>query len=108
MPGLWTPVEQYHRTTRPDLDDVLKDRLNSLKADRERSDERLKGPLVVGIPAVGRVGDATILDNLGSHKGKPARNAIRARGAHLLFLPPCSPDLNPIELATRQTKDVCR
>ena len=29
--------------------------------------------------------------------GKPARNAIRARGAHLLFLPPYSPDLNPIE-----------
>jgi transposase len=30
-------------------------------------------------------GEVVILDNLGSHKGKPARNAIRARGAHLLF-----------------------
>ena len=42
-------------------------------------------------------GELVILDNLGSHKGKPARNAIRATGAHLLFLPPYSPDLNPIE-----------
>jgi transposase len=42
-------------------------------------------------------GEVVILDNLGSHKGKPARNAIRAKGAHLLFLPPYSPDLNPIE-----------
>ncbi len=42
-------------------------------------------------------GEVVILDNLGSHKGRSARNAIRAKGAHLLFLPPYSPDLNPIE-----------
>ena len=42
-------------------------------------------------------GDIVILDNLGSHKGKRARDAIRHRRAHLLFLPPYSPDLNPIE-----------
>ena len=42
-------------------------------------------------------GDVVILDNLGSHKGKAARDAIRNAGAHLLFLPPYSPDLNPIE-----------
>jgi transposase len=42
-------------------------------------------------------GDVVILDNLGSHKGQAARRAIRAAGAHLLFLPPYSPDLNPIE-----------
>jgi transposase len=42
-------------------------------------------------------GEIVILDNLGSHKGKPARDAIRAKGAHLPFLPPYSPDLNPIE-----------
>ena len=42
-------------------------------------------------------GEIVILDNLGNHKDKPARNAIRARGAHLFFLPPYSPDLNPIE-----------
>lgn len=40
-------------------------------------------------------GDIVILDNLGSHKGKPARNAIRDACAHLFFLPPYSPDLNP-------------
>ena len=37
-------------------------------------------------------------DNLGSHKGKAVRSAIRNAGAHLLFLPPYSPDLNPIDL----------
>ncbi|MDO8296642.1 MAG: transposase, partial [Caulobacter sp.] len=37
------------------------------------------------------------LDNLGSHKGKAVRRAIRKAGAHMLFLPPYSPDLNPIE-----------
>ena len=42
-------------------------------------------------------GEVVILDNLGSHKGKLARDAIRAKGAHLFFLPPYSPDLNPIE-----------
>ena len=42
-------------------------------------------------------GDIVILDNLGSHKGKAAKAAVRARGAHLIFLPPYSPDLNPIE-----------
>lgn len=42
-------------------------------------------------------GDIVVLDNLGSHKGKAARAAVRARGAHLIFLPPYSPDLNPIE-----------
>jgi transposase len=42
-------------------------------------------------------GDIVILDNLGSHKGKAARAAVHARGAHLIFLPPYSPDLNPIE-----------
>ncbi len=42
-------------------------------------------------------GDVVILDNLGSHKGQAVRRAIRASGARLLFLPPYSPDLNPIE-----------
>lgn len=42
-------------------------------------------------------GDIVIMDNLGSHKGQAVRKAIRAAGARLLFLPPYSPDLNPIE-----------
>ena len=44
-----------------------------------------------------RRGDVVIMDNLRSHKGKAIRAAIRAAGAKLLFLPPYSPDLNPIE-----------
>jgi transposase len=42
-------------------------------------------------------GDIVVMDNLGSHKGRPVRQAIRAAGARLLFLPKYSPDLNPIE-----------
>jgi len=42
-------------------------------------------------------GDIVIFDNLGSHKGKAVRQAIRAAGAKLFFLPKYSPDLNPIE-----------
>jgi transposase len=42
-------------------------------------------------------GDIVIMDNLGSHKGKAVRAALRTVGARLFFLPPYSPDLNPIE-----------
>ena len=42
-------------------------------------------------------GDIVIMDNLGSHKAKAVRKAIRSVGARLLFLPKYSPDLNPIE-----------
>ncbi len=44
-----------------------------------------------------RPGDIVVMDNLGSHKAKSIRQAIRAAGAYLWFLPPYSPDLNPIE-----------
>ena len=49
-----------------------------------------------------------ILDNLGSHKGKAVRRAIRASGARLLFLPPYSPDLNPIEQVFAKLKHLMR
>jgi transposase len=55
-----------------------------------------------------RPGDVVILDNLGSHKGKAVRRAIRAAGAHLLFLPPYSPDLNPIEQVFAKLKALLR
>ena len=42
-------------------------------------------------------GDIVVMDNLGSHKGKAVRRAIRDAGAKLFFLPKYSPDLNPIE-----------
>jgi transposase len=53
-------------------------------------------------------GDVVVLDNLGSHKGKAVRKAIRAAGAHLLFLPPYSPDLNPIEQVFAKLKTLLR
>lgn len=43
-------------------------------------------------------GDIVIMDNLGSHRSKAVRRAVRAAGAKLFFLPKYSPDLNPIEL----------
>ena len=53
-------------------------------------------------------GDVVIMDNLGSHKGAAVRHAIRSAGARLLFLPPYSPDLNPIELAFSKLKKLLR
>ena len=53
-------------------------------------------------------GDAVILDNLGSHKGKGVRKAIRAVGARLVFLPKYSPDLNPIEQVFAKFKTLLR
>ena len=44
-------------------------------------------------------GDVVILDNLPAHKGAAIRQAVEHTGARLLFLPPCSPDFNPIENA---------
>ena len=53
-------------------------------------------------------GDIVIMDNLGSHKGRQIRTAIRAAGARLLFLPPYSPDLNPIEQVFAKLKTLLR
>jgi transposase len=53
-------------------------------------------------------GDIVVLDNLSSHKSQKARRAIRAAGAHLFFLPPYSPDLNPIEQVFAKLKTLIR
>lgn len=53
-------------------------------------------------------GDIVILDNLAAHKGAAARAVIEATGAKLLFLPPYSPDLNPIENAFSKLKALLR
>ena len=53
-------------------------------------------------------GDVVVLDNLGSHRGKAVRKAIRATGARLLFLPKYSPDLNPIEQVFAKLKHLMR
>ena len=54
-------------------------------------------------PQIGK-GDVVILDNLPAHKSKKAETILRSRGAWLLFLPPYSPDLNPIEMAFSKLK----
>ncbi len=54
------------------------------------------------------VGDIVIMDNLSSHKRPAIRNAIRSVGARLLFLPPYSPDLNPIEQVFAKLKHLMR
>jgi transposase len=55
-----------------------------------------------------RPGDIVIIDNLGSHKGKAVRRVLRAAGAKLFFLPPYSPDLNPIEQVFAKLKTLLR
>lgn len=49
-------------------------------------------------------GDVVILDNLASHKSDKAQAILKERGAWFLFLPPYSPDLNPIEMAFAKLK----
>jgi transposase len=51
-----------------------------------------------------KAGDIVIMDNLAAHKSPIAEKAIRDRGAWVLFLPPYSPDLNPIEMAFAKLK----
>jgi len=53
-------------------------------------------------------GDIVIMDNLGSHKRQAIRRLIRAAGAKLFFLPPYSPDLNPIEQVFAKLKTLLR
>jgi transposase len=80
--------------------------LAALRHDRLDAPWLLDGPIngdrfrlyveTVLVPTL-RPGDIVILDNLGSHKSKAVRRAIRSAGAKLFFLPKYSPDLNPIE-----------
>jgi transposase len=58
-------------------------------------------------PTLGR-GDVVVMDNLPAHKVQGIRQAIAARGARLLYLPPYSPDLNPIEQAFAKLKALLR
>jgi transposase len=55
-----------------------------------------------------RPGDIVVLDNLPAHKVAAAREAIEAVGARMLFLPPYSPDFNPIENAFSKLKSAMR
>ena len=55
-----------------------------------------------------RPGDVLVMDNLGSHKVAGVREAVEARGATLLYLPPYSPDLNPVEQVFAKLKALLR
>ena len=55
-----------------------------------------------------RPGDVLVMDNLSSHKVAGVREAVEEAGATLLYLPPYSPDLNPIELAFSKLKHLLR
>ena len=55
------------------------------------------------IPGVGP-GTVVVLDNLATHRNKDAEAALRAHGCWFLFLPPCSPDPNPVEMAFSKLK----
>jgi transposase len=55
-----------------------------------------------------RPGDVVVLDNLAPHKQLAVQTAIERAGAHLRFLPPYSPDFNPIELAFAKLKAFLR
>jgi len=55
-----------------------------------------------------RAGDVVVMDNLSSHKVKGVRERIETAGAQLLYLPPYSPDLNPIEKAWGKLKQLLR
>jgi transposase len=78
----------------------------SLRHDRIEAPWLIDGPIngegfrayveKVLVPTL-RPGELVMMDNLGSHKGKAVRQAIRSAGAKLFFLPTYSPDLNPIE-----------
>jgi putative transposase len=91
--------------------------LAALRHDRLEAPWLLDGPIdgesfrlyveKVLVPTL-RPGDIVILDNLGSHRGKAVRRAIRAAGAKLFFLPKYSPDLNPIEQLFAKLKHFLR
>jgi len=57
---------------------------------------------------VSKVGDVVVMDNLSSHKRAEAREMIESAGCSLMFLPPYSPDLNPIENAYSKLKALLR
>ena len=91
--------------------------LAALRFDRIEAPWLINGPIngqrfllyveEVLVPTL-KTGDVVIMDNLGSHKGKAIRNAIRSAGAKLIFLPKYSPDLNPIEQVFAKLKHMLR
>ena len=91
--------------------------LAALRQDRIEAPWLIDGPIngerfllyveQVLVPTL-KPGDIVVIDNLGSHKGKAVRRAIRTAGAYLVFLPKYSPDLNPIEQVFSKLKHLLR
>ena len=91
--------------------------LAALRHDRIEAPWLLEGPIngelfltyvkQVLVPIL-KPGEIVIMDNLGSHKGKAVRQALRAAKARLFFLPKYSPDLNPIEQVFSKLKHYLR
>lgn len=89
----------------------------ALRADGMTATQVLDGPMTAArfrdylatvlVPAL-RPGDTVVLDNLPCHKSAAVRAAVEAAGCRLLYLPPYSPDLNPIELAFARLKRLLR
>ena len=73
------------------------DRIEAPWSSTDRSTARLRALCRQVLVPTLRPGDIVVMDNLGSHKSKAVRRAIRAAGASCFFLPKYSPDLNPIE-----------
>jgi putative transposase len=91
--------------------------LAALRLDRVEAPWVIDGPIngvrfrvyveKVLVPTL-RPGDIVVMDNLGSHRAKAIRQAIRAAGARLFYLPKYSPDLNPIEQLFAKLKHLLR
>jgi len=102
----WAPVGERLRAKVPHGHWKTMTFLAALRHDRVAAPWLIDGPINgerfqlyvdhVLVPTL-KPGDIVIMDNLGSHKGKAVRRAIREAGAKLLLLPKYSPDLNPIE-----------
>jgi transposase len=71
---------------------------------REVFEAYLKGALAPSL----KPGQVVIMDNLSSHKGSRVRELVEHRGCEILYLPPYSPDLNPIEEAFAKLKVLLR
>jgi transposase len=102
----WTPrgerlvdkVPHGHWNTATFLAALRSDRIESpCLFDGPINSERFRAYVEQFLVPILKPNDIVVLDNLGSHKGKAVRQAIKAARARLLFLPKYSPDLNPIE-----------
>ena len=113
----WAPIGQRIKAKVPNGHWKTMTFLAALRQDRVDAPWLIDGPIngerfllyveKVLAPTL-QPGDIVVMDNLGSHKGKAVRSAVHAVGARLVFLPPYSPDLNPIEQVFAKLKAALR